>query len=134
MQIFSLFLLLFVITNKVLAVELQNFLTYPKEECTVRNGDYFKIIEHFFGSVSLISLYFIHPNEPSASSLDLSNNLLNQIPKSNCIQQYFSNISNNFWFILFRDQLFRNLSSHRHRMWLCKIINQSNEIREYSKE
>lgn len=88
MKLVLLYLLLFVITNKVFEAELQNSLTYSKE-CKVLNGDYYKIIEHFYGPVNLISIYFIHPNEPSASSLDLSNDLLNQIPKSNIIHQYY---------------------------------------------
>lgn len=71
-------------TNAICAVKLEKSTTSnPEESCRIINDDYFKVMEQFYGSVNLISLYFIHPNKPNASSFELSNDLLIQIPKSN---------------------------------------------------
>lgn len=51
-------------------------------ECLIRNEKYWKIIKDFYGSISLVSLYFIHPFKPNASTLALSSTLLQEIPKS----------------------------------------------------
>lgn len=84
----SIYILLYSIfvmpTNVVFAVELENLIGSNSEEsCRIINEDYFKVMKQFYGSVNLISLYFIHPNKPNASSFELSNDLLSQIPKSN---------------------------------------------------
>lgn len=78
----SLFSLL--VANKVVSVEIGKFIADSTEfnECTIFNEKYFKLIEQFYGSINLISLYFIHPNLPNGSQFDLSSILLEQIPKS----------------------------------------------------
>lgn len=121
-------------TNVVFAVELENVIASDSEEsCRIINEDYFKVMKQFYGSVNLISLYFIHPNKPNASSFELSNDLLSQIPKSNFSDIFPFHFEFRYLYcFLFRNELFCNISGHRYRMWLCEIVSQSNEVCEYS--
>lgn len=83
----SLLLLLKLIPNLVFTVKLQTSIPIEsKRLCKIQNDNYYKVIQQFYGSMNLISFFFIHPNKPNALSFDLSNHLLLQISKS----KYFS--------------------------------------------
>lgn len=68
------------------SISLQSFDPIDSDgECAIFNEKYWTIIEEFYGSINLISFYFIHPNKPNASTFHLSSTLLNQLPKSTLI-------------------------------------------------
>lgn len=54
----------------------------PTENCKISNEELWNVIERFYGSSNLVSIYFIHPQKPNASQFDLSSALLQGIPKS----------------------------------------------------
>lgn len=80
-----LFLLLFLV-NKINSNGVENIISSAESsdsnKCMINNPKYWKIIEEFYESTKLISMYFIHPNEPDTSHLDLLSVLLEQFPKS----------------------------------------------------
>lgn len=53
-----------------------------KNECKIFNEKYWNFIEEFYGSINLVSLYFIHPFKPKPSTFSISTTLLEQLPKS----------------------------------------------------
>lgn len=79
------FLLLF-LANEINSNGVENIISSAKSsdsvKCMINNQKYWNIIEKFYESTKLISLYFIHPNEPNTSHLDLLSILLEQFPKS----------------------------------------------------
>lgn len=72
--------------NKVSAINTLSLEKFGRDnidgECQIRNEKYWTTIREFYGSVNLVSIYFIHPFKPNASTFTLSNTLLQQIPKS----------------------------------------------------
>lgn len=132
--------LLFFFVNKINSNGVENIISSAQssdsDKCMINNPKYWKIIEEFYKSTKLISLYFIHPNEPSISHLDLLSVLLEQFPKSEFrskkilyehLKDFFLNKSVTFFkLILFfcksRTQLFSYISNHRHGMWMREII------------
>lgn len=85
MKWFSLFILflIFLFKRNVVTINLDRFISSNStNECEIMDKNYWTTIQQFYGSVNLISIYFIHPHKPNSSNLKLSSILLEQIPKS----------------------------------------------------
>lgn len=97
--LFILILSLMFFTNKVISKGIERITALnsisisdsdSNVECNIVNHQYWNIIEQFYGSTKLISLYFIHSNDSNPSHFDLLQILLEQIPKSKFLHHPFS--------------------------------------------
>lgn len=52
------------------------------QNCEILDEELWNVIEWFFGSSNLVSIYFIHPHKPNGLQFDLLRALLEEIPKS----------------------------------------------------
>lgn len=123
-------LLVLLFPNKISAtkslVDLDS--VHSENECQILNEKYWTIIEEFYGSINLISLYLIHPAKPNALKFALPTTLLEQIPKSMLILLIFQYciVNNNLLFIIhascFPLQNYFTCSIHLYRARLCRNV------------